>query len=108
MREQILIIRAVGSGKGAVRICGTRTAITSSERCIRVLSLGLTARESEITRLMLDDASKTQIAKQLSISPFTVNAHLSHVRAKLGIHGRDQLVLRVFSSYLSSCAKVNR
>jgi DNA-binding NarL/FixJ family response regulator len=83
----------------------TSVPLTQEEWTVISASLGLTTRESQIARLVLDDVSKTQMAAQLSISPCTVNAHFANLRTKLGIHSRDQLVLRLFSAYLSSCAK---
>lgn len=83
----------------------TRVPLSREEWTVISGFLGLTTRESEIARLVLDDVSKIQMAARLSISPCTVNAHLARLLLKLEIHSRYQLALRVFSAYLSSCAR---
>jgi DNA-binding CsgD family transcriptional regulator len=62
--------------------------------------LGLTARESEIARLVLDDVSDAQVASRLSISRWTVHAHLARLYLKSDVHSRQQFVVRVFNAYL--------
>jgi DNA-binding CsgD family transcriptional regulator len=64
-------------------------------------SLALSKRESEISRLLLDDASESAIAATLSISSKTVHAHIERLYRKLGVHSRHQLVTRLFKAYLS-------
>jgi DNA-binding CsgD family transcriptional regulator len=67
--------------------------------------LGLSSRESEIARLIVDsanDLSEADIAAGLSMTRRTVHAHLERLYRKLGIHSRYQLVVRLFSAYLSS------
>lgn len=53
---------------------------------------------------MLDDMTEVKIASRLSISPHTVHGYLERLYRKLGVHTRCQLVMRVFTAYLSSCA----
>jgi len=52
----------------------------------------LTARESEIVRLVARGMSNKSIAQQLGISPRTVEGHLNHVFDKLDIFSRTELV----------------
>jgi len=52
----------------------------------------LTARESEVVQLVARGMSNKSIARQLSISPRTVEGHLNHVFEKLGILSRTELV----------------
>jgi DNA-binding NarL/FixJ family response regulator len=49
---------------------------------------GLTSRELEILRLLVDGRSNPQIAEALFISPRTVQTHLTNLYAKLGVAGR--------------------
>jgi HD-GYP domain-containing protein (c-di-GMP phosphodiesterase class II) len=49
---------------------------------------GLTAREVEVLVLLSRGMSKKQIAQELTISAKTVNAHVEHVYAKLGVRSR--------------------
>lgn len=51
----------------------------------------LTARESEILDLIAQGLTSKQIARQLSISPYTVNTHRDNLRRKLGVHNGAQL-----------------
>jgi len=51
-------------------------------------STGLTAREMKVLHLVAKGLSDTQIAKQLVISPRTVNWHLTTIYSKLGVSSR--------------------
>jgi len=51
----------------------------------------LTTREREIAALAAQGFSSPEIAERLYLSVRTVNNHLQHVYAKLGVNGRDQL-----------------
>lgn len=48
----------------------------------------LSEREKEILRLVAEDMTDKEIAERLSISTRTVNLHLRHIYAKLGVKGR--------------------
>jgi len=50
----------------------------------------LTARESEILKLVADGRSNGEIGKQLFISTKTVSVHVSNILAKLGASGRTE------------------
>ena len=52
----------------------------------------LTARETEVVRLVARGMANKAIAQQLSISPRTVEGHLNRVFDKLGIVSRTELV----------------
>ena len=60
---------------------------------------GITAREAEIVRLILEGKDSKRITEELFISDHTVKNHLHHVYRKLGIKNRIQLV-RCFQSAL--------
>jgi DNA-binding NarL/FixJ family response regulator len=61
---------------------------------------GLTAREMEILRLLVDGLSNRQIAGRLSISAKTVDHHVSAVLGKLGVQSREQAATRAVESGL--------
>ena len=55
--------------------------------------LGLTEREHEIVRLVVEAAGNKEIADLLGISEKTVKNHLTHIFDKLGVSGRLELAI---------------
>jgi predicted ATPase/DNA-binding CsgD family transcriptional regulator len=70
---------------------------------------GLTAREQEIAMLVARGLSNRDIAARLVISKRTVDAHVNHIFAKLGVSSRVQLTIwlrdRVPPGWSTSCLR---
>ena len=49
---------------------------------------GLTAREAEVLRLVVEGLTNAQVAARLFLSPHTINSHLTSIYGKLGVPSR--------------------
>jgi DNA-binding NarL/FixJ family response regulator len=58
----------------------------------RKLSAGLTARELEIVRLVLDGATTKEISFTIQVTTGTAKVHMSNIFRKLGISSRSELL----------------
>jgi len=61
---------------------------------------GLTARESEVLRMLARGLDQGEIAQQLGISPATVGTHIQRVLTKLDVHSRTQAVALAYREKL--------
>lgn len=61
---------------------------------------GLSRREAEIVRLLLDNREIDVIAVTCRISTRTVRAHVERVYRKLDLHHRSDLILLVLAEVL--------
>lgn len=61
---------------------------------------GLTARERQLARLLLDGLPNTEIAQRLCISTYTVRDHVKAVLDKLGVHSKREFIASILSQRL--------
>lgn len=92
---------------GAVMVTDTArriAVIVEPARGARVSALlmsayGLTERERDVTRAVLQGASTGEIAQELVVSAHTVQQHLKAIFDKTGVRSRRDLVGKVFFSH---------
>lgn len=53
----------------------------------------LTARETEVARMLAEGLTNRQIAQKLVIAPRTVETHIEHIFTKLGVNSRTQVAV---------------
>ncbi len=68
------------------------TAAGVSASPVRVGTVQLTPRESEILRMLGSGLATVEVAELLSLSPITVRRHISAGVAKLGVEDRDAAI----------------
>lgn len=61
---------------------------------------GLTTRERQLARLLLDGLPNTEIARRLFISTYTVRDHVKAVFDKLGVHSKREFIASILSQRL--------
>ena len=88
------------TGNGEPRVAITIQA-AGPDRITSLLmaAYGLTEREEEVTRHVLQGSSTTEVAEALAISSRTVQDHLKKVFEKTSVRSRRELAGRVFARH---------
>jgi DNA-binding CsgD family transcriptional regulator len=88
----------VGRVRAQLRALGVRPAPRGPRHRPASGWKSLTATERMVSRLVAEGLTNGAVAKRLYISPHTVNTHLRHVFAKLGVSNRVALAAGVHHS----------
>ena len=100
--QLVAAIRTVHAGDGLLAPASTRRLI---EQFAQPASPGpklqaLTARESDVLRLLARGLSNAEIAAQLVVEPSTIKSHVASVLAKLNLRDRVQAVVFAYENGL--------
>ncbi|MDG4824737.1 response regulator transcription factor [Asanoa sp. WMMD1127] len=99
-------VRVVASGQALLAPTVTRRLVSEFSRLRRRRQRHdgtlrtLTARETEVLRLLAEGLSNTEIAARLVVGEETVKSHVSRLLAKLGLRDRTQAVVVAYESGL--------
>ena len=93
LAKAVAVADATGSGwlAGLARV---EQKVAGGRPGRRTAARQLTAQEERVARLAAKGAANADIASQLYLSVSTVETHLEHIYAKLGIHSRYELIAR--------------
>lgn len=65
-------------------------AVTAPPNEVRMEDFGLTPREREVLRLLAKGCTDPEIARELFVSPRTIQTHVAHIRRKLMVSSRTE------------------
>jgi DNA-binding CsgD family transcriptional regulator len=97
-RSALEIFERLGAGPAAealrqrLRAAGVRGIPRGPRPSTKENPLGLTARQMEVLALLAEGRSNAEIARQLFVSPKTVDHHISAILAKFDAHSRAEAV----------------
>jgi DNA-binding CsgD family transcriptional regulator len=96
-----IVLHGAGLTSGASRRVAVIVEPAHPARIYPLLmsAYGLTPREQDITRLILQGGSTVDIAQELSVSVHTVQEHLKSVFDKTGVRSRRDLVAKIFYTH---------
>ncbi|WP_370585609.1 LuxR C-terminal-related transcriptional regulator [Nocardia sp. XZ_19_231] len=111
--DEVLVSRALSRSGTWVVLHGARLTSTGQTRVAVIIepahpsriypllmsAYGLTERERDVTRLVLQGASTSQIAHDMTVSAHTVQQHLKAIFDKTGVRSRRDLVAKVFFTH---------
>jgi DNA-binding CsgD family transcriptional regulator len=86
-----------GAGQGAVSVV-VEGAAAAEVAELTMLAHGLSGREQQVVRQLINGTSSAHLAANLRISRYTVQDHLKSIFHKFGVRSRAELVARVLGS----------
>ncbi len=90
------------SGATAVTLEGSGSGVAD----LALEAYGLTARERELAKLVLQGFSNLEIAKRLVLSPHTVGDHIKAILEKVGAHSKRELIAGLLRGAIRQTADV--
>ncbi|MFF3178812.1 LuxR C-terminal-related transcriptional regulator [Rhodococcus pyridinivorans] len=99
---QWLVLRAGsldGRGESARIVVAIEPAQPGQLVALTAALHGLTERETDVLARVLAGETRTEIARGLFVSPYTVQDHLKSIYAKTGVNSRQELVARLFFTH---------
>lgn len=87
--EVVAICQRLGANPTLARAEALMASLKSSEQVVSRQG-GLSARETDVLRLIVDGKTDREIAASLFISPRTVTTHVTHILNKLGVSTRTE------------------
>jgi DNA-binding NarL/FixJ family response regulator len=96
--QLVAAIRTIVLGEALLAPVSTRQLLEQSTRTVSPSPLltSLSARETEVLRLLARGLSNAEIAEELVVEPSTVKTHVASILAKLGVRDRVQAVVFAF------------
>jgi DNA-binding NarL/FixJ family response regulator len=95
LNELLEAIRATSRGESVLPPAVASVVVQHlARKASGVSDDNLTPREMEVLRLLAEGLSNHQIALRLELSVRTIEAHLTHIYAKLGVGSRVEAVLQ--------------
>src|SRR5262245_61662463 len=90
--EFLTAIRAVARGEGSLSSAISGMVLADYRTFVRQPVDLLTTRERQILQLLAEGGTAKDVAAELKISPYTVDAHRSRILKKLQLRGSSDLV----------------
>lgn len=90
--EFLTAVRAVARGEGSLSSAISGTVLSDYRNFVRQPIDLLTSRERQILQLLAEGKTAKDVAGELNISPYTVDAHRSRILKKLQLRGASDMV----------------
>ena len=102
LREALVLLEPLGAGPLAaivrqrLRSLGVHGIPRGPRGSTRANPKGLTVREVQVLRLLVQGHTNTELARQLHVTPKTVDHHVSSILAKLDVRSRTEAAAAAF------------
>ena len=91
-RDLVAAVRAVARGEGYLSPGVSEAVLSDYRRHVSDPLDLLTAREREVLQMIAEGKTNKEIAVQLNLSVYTVDAHRGRIMEKLNLHSMGELV----------------